>query len=181
MTETSQNALQSTESGFQHPTLHLGGADASQGNSDLAVYGKATGRIAPGELRSKNIGRECKCNLPSCRRAFPQRNPSTPERFCCAAHKDEFWKMARKIGEQVMMGELAVTGVSQSKSVLAILRKSAGRFVNLKAVLPFIIARDAVAKLRRRGHVIDTRREWNDEFRRTVFRYRLSKDAEVQQ
>ena len=134
---------------FLTPQYPLGGADSPQGQETHTVYGVQT------------------CDLPGCDEP-PKPGANKQGRFCCAAHKAEYWHIAAQIGDRELR---KIAGGSQAKKVYELLKTRAGKWTPRPTAPVF---RDAVTKLRRRGHKIECQRGFNGVLGRTQYEYKLS-------
>lgn len=107
---------------------------------------EAPGPDIPDAVYGKKIPAKL-CALPGC-----DQPPAASGRFCCVACKDEYWHMAAQLGDQMLK---KISCGSQAKRVFDLLKARAGKWTS-RPHEP--VYRDAVTKLRKRGHVIQCRR-----------------------
>jgi len=131
------------------PVYPSDASDALQALKPSTVYGVENG-----------------CGLPGCDKPRKSGN-NNMGRFCCQACKDEYWHMAQQMGDQILR---KIAAGSQSKRVYGLLLDRVNRWTARPKEPVF---RDAVTKLRRRGHDIKCRRAFNGTLGRTEYEYML--------
>jgi hypothetical protein len=170
-----------TEKPREYPTIDAGkpatrfldpskGLDATQ-NSDSATGLKKPFVYGQTEIKGKRPippkGQK-PCALPGCDVEFDLRSINSDERFCSRPHKDEYWRMAAKIGDQILRGGISVSGKSQKACVLELLQSFEGKWVDRPLQrLPWVNW-NCISKLRKKGYEIESRHIYRDAFGQQV-------------
>jgi len=124
--------------------------------------------VAPKPIKAEKL-----CALPECDVTFAVRSLNAQERFCCAAHKAEYWRLSAQLGDRLLRGEMSVTGKSQKQCVLELLQSYEGRWVTRPLQrLPFVNW-NVVSRLRKKGYNIQCRMVFRDDILRREYQYRL--------
>lgn len=105
------------------------------------------------------------CGLPGCGKELGGLAGPKP-RFCSKEHKNEYWFMCSKLGDQILSGKANTSGKSQTQQILAILQAKPNCWISMVAErLPHIRAfTRRISDLRRRGFIIETRERWEHHF-----------------